>query len=65
MRVEDGCVRENGRQAPSLSLFSFSQIPVLLLVINNSNLFKRISVQQSTINKEQGILGVLCIMRMN
>ena len=35
--------REGERQA--LPLFSFTLIPVLLLVINISNLFNRISVQ--------------------
>ena len=37
-------MREGERQA--LPLFSFTLIPVLLLVINNSNLFNRILVQQ-------------------
>jgi hypothetical protein len=36
-------MREGERQA--LPLFSFTLIPVLLLVINISNLFNRISVQ--------------------
>jgi hypothetical protein len=39
-------MREGERQA--LPLFSFTLIPVLLLVINNSNLFNRILVQQQT-----------------
>ncbi len=37
-------MREGERRA--LPLFSFTLIPVLLLVINNSNLFNRILVQQ-------------------
>jgi hypothetical protein len=40
-------MREGERQAlPFFPLFSFTLIPVLLLVINNSNLFNRILVQQ-------------------
>ncbi len=37
-------MREGERQA--LPLFSFTLIPVLLLVVKNSNLFNRILVQQ-------------------
>jgi hypothetical protein len=47
-KVRDGwkmvIMREGERQA--LPLFFFTLIPVLLLVINNSNLFNRILVQR-------------------